>query len=268
MGYTRYLSTIEKWPLGRLWVFALKQAYAALFGGLMLLGIIVSSLFDLPWLARYDWLFVWAIAVQIFMIVTKLEKPREIITIMAFHLVGLGMELFKTAHDIESWVYPEDSFFRLATVPLFSGFMYAAVGSYIARVWRIFEFHFTHYPPRVYTALLAIAIYINFFTHHYVYDFRWVLFAALLALYWRTKIYFKVITSVHTMPLVIGFVLVALVIWLAENIATYFEAWLYPNQAAAWHMVPLQKIGSWLLLMVISFVMVDLLRAFYRKRLR
>ncbi len=31
-----------------------------------------------------------------------------------------------------SWIYPEALFLRIAGVPLFSGFMYAAVGSYIA----------------------------------------------------------------------------------------------------------------------------------------
>lgn len=264
MGYTRYLRAIEKWPLGKFWVFLVKQAWAALFGGLMLFGIIVTSLVDLPWLPRYDWLFLWAITVQIFMIATKLEKPREIITIMAFHLVGLGMELFKTAPGIASWVYPEDAFFRIATVPLFSGFMYAAVGSYIARVWRMSEFRFTHYPPRIYTALLAIGIYVNFFTHHYFYDLRWLLFAFLAILYWRTVVFYKLVSSTHSMPLLLGFFLVASVIWFAENVATYFKIWLYPNQSVAWELVPFQKIGSWLLLVVISFVMVDLLRAFYR----
>ena len=42
----------------------------------------------------------------------------------------------------------------LYTVPLFAGFMYSAVGSYIARCWRIFKFYFTDYPPFIYTALL------------------------------------------------------------------------------------------------------------------
>jgi uncharacterized membrane protein YoaT (DUF817 family) len=32
-------------------------------------------------------------------------------------------------------------------VPLFTGFMYAAIGSYIARCWRLFDFRFTRHPP-------------------------------------------------------------------------------------------------------------------------
>ena len=53
-------------------------------------------------------------------------------------LVGTVMEMFKTG--VGSWIYPEPSFFRIGGVPLFSGFMYAAVGSYIARAWRLFDF--------------------------------------------------------------------------------------------------------------------------------
>ncbi len=61
------------------------------------------------------------------------------------------------------------------------------------------------------------------------------------------------------MPLVLGLTLIALFIWLAENIGTYAGVWLYPHQVHAWHPVGIEKIGSWLLLMVISFIMIDLL---------
>lgn len=62
---------------------------------------------------------------------------------------------------------PGDAFFHAANVPLFSGFMHAAAGSYIAPAWRVFDLSFTHYPRRLYTIFLAQAIYLNFFTHHY-----------------------------------------------------------------------------------------------------
>ncbi len=65
--------------------------------------------------------------------------------------------------------------------------------------------------------------------------------------------------KVRHMPLVGGFLLIALFIWLAENISTYMRVWLYPDQLHAWTLVSVNKIGSWLLLMVISFIMVDLL---------
>lgn len=251
------LSWVRRWPLGALWVFGIKQAWAALFGGLMLLGIVVTHYIQLPWLARFDWLFVWAIAIQVFMLATKLEKPREVITIALFHLVGLGMELFKTSGAIGSWSYDGDAFFRVLTVPLFSGFMYAAVGSYIARSWRVMELSYTNYPNRALTIILAVLIYVNFFTHHYIWDFRMLLFAALVLLYGRTVVTFKLVDTYHKPPLLVAFVLIALFIWIAENISTFTSTWLYPEQVNGWQLVSIGKLGSWLLLMVISFVMIE-----------
>lgn len=39
------------------------------------------------------------------------------------------------------------------------------------------------------------------------------------------------------MNLALGFLLVASVIWIAENIATYSKVWIYPSQSVVWHMV-------------------------------
>lgn len=246
-------------------MFFIKQAWAALFGGLLLFAIIFTHFVELPWLPRYDWLFIWAVLVQIGMLAFRLERPREVIAIVLFHLVGLGMELFKTSGDIASWTYPEDSTIRLATVPLFSGFMYAAVGSYLTRVWRVLELRFTHYPRRWMTAVLAVLIYMNFFTHHFFYDIRYLLFAAVAVLYWRTWVYYRLNTNRHNMPLLVGFVLIAFVIWLAENVGTLMGVWLYPSQAAAWQPVGCEKFGSWFLLMIISFIMIDILRAAFER---
>ena len=260
------LTKISTLPGGQLWVFAIKQAWAALFGGLMLVALIVTNYVELPWLSRYDWLFVIAIAIQGLMLLTKLEKPHEVITILCFHLVGLGMELFKTSSSIGSWTYPEESLIVLGNVPLFSGFMYAAVGSYIARSWRIMNLTFSHYPKRRYTIALGLAIYINFFTHHYVYDFRNVLFAGLLLLFGRSWISYILQTKNRRMPFLVAALLTTFFIWLSENIGSYVGAWLYPNQMDGWHLVSVSKIGSWLLLMVISFIMIDLLHYLRTKK--
>lgn len=249
-----------------LWVFAIRQAWAALFGGLIIGAILLTQFVTLPWLPRYDWLFLFAIMIQGFMLITRLEKPHEVITILVFHLIGLGMELFKTSANIGSWSYPGEAYFKLGNVPLFSGFMYAAVGSYIARAWRVMDLAFNPYSNRIYTLVLAFAIYTNFFTHHYLHDIRWLLFVAIILLYGRVWVSYTLYTTVHRMPLIVGFGLIALVIWLAENIATYTSVWLYPDQVNQWHMVSITKIGSWILLMIISFIMVDMLY-YIRKRM-
>ncbi|MGB3502720.1 MAG: DUF817 domain-containing protein [Mesorhizobium sp.] len=239
-------------------VFGLKQAWACLFGGALLV-LIVSTRYLWPedaTLTRYDFLFLAALGIQAALLALRLETWREASVILIFHAVGTAMELFKT--DVGSWTYPEENLFRIAGVPLFSGFMYAAVGSYLARITRIFDMRYSNYPPLWATLLLAAAIYVNFFAHHFVIDMRWALFAVTAALYWRCWVHYRVFRFRHRMPLLIGFFLVALFIWFAENIATWSRAWVYPGQADEWHMVSLAKLGAWYLLMIISFVLVTL----------
>jgi uncharacterized membrane protein YoaT (DUF817 family) len=239
-------------------VFGLKQGWACLFGGAMLFLIIATKYVppEAVGIARYDFLFLAALAVQVAMLAFKLEKPSEATVILIFHVVGTAMEIFKTSAG--SWIYPEESFFRIAGVPLFSGFMYASVGSYLARISRIFDMRYTSYPPLWMTMLLAAAIYVNFFAHHFVLDMRYVLFAATALIYLRTTVHYRVFRFRHRMPLLLGFLLVALFIWFAENIGTWSRAWIYPGQGEAWTPVSIQKVGAWYLLMIISFVLVTL----------
>ena len=266
----RLLPPLERW-LGRAlppqWtkalveflVFGIKQAWACLFGGLLLLGILVTHyVYPETWaLARYDFLFLYAIAIQGTFLVTRLERPSEALVILIFHLVGTAMEVFKT--DAGSWVYPDENLLRIGGVPLFSGFMYAAVGSYFARVARGFEFQWRSYPPLWTTLLLAAAIYINFFSHHFTLDIRYGLFAVTALLFWHCEVHYRVWRWRHRMPLLLGFFLVSLFIWIAENVATFGQVWLYPDQEAGWQFVSVQKLGSWYLLMIISWVLVTLI---------
>ena len=237
-------------------LFGFKQAWACLFGGLMLGLLLLTHFFypDNASLARYDFLTLAAILIQILMLAFRLETIDEATVILAFHIVGTVMELFKTANG--SWLYPEASFLKIGAVPLFSGFMYAAVGSSIARIWRIFDFRFSGYQAHLPATLLAVAIYVNFFAHHWLPDIRYLLFAVMIWLFRRTKVWFTVWREARWMPLLLGCFLVALFIWFAENIGTFSKAWAYPNQAEGWQMVSLAKLGSWYLLIYISVILV------------
>ncbi len=261
--YLDLLQTLHAWVLNprnklhrlfsEILVFGIKQAWACLFGGLLLTLIIASSLFypEQAILSRYDFLFIGAILIQIGLIAFKLETFAELKVIIIFHIIGTIMEIFKT--EMGSWTYPEDSVIRINQVPLFSGFMYSAIGSYIARAWRGFDFRFTHHPTTWLVLLLSAAIYINFFSHHFIGDARIALFAITGMLFLRTQIYFKILDRYRSMPLIAGFVLVAMFIWLAENISTMANIWLYPSQQSGWVLVPFSKMGSWFLLMIISY---------------
>jgi uncharacterized membrane protein YoaT (DUF817 family) len=136
--------------------------------------------------------------------------------------------------------------------------MYGCVGSYIARITRLFEVKFINYPPIWTTWALAILAYINFFTHHYVVDARYALFAFSALIFWRTWFTFTPDRNVRRMPMLIGALLVSLFIWFAENLGTFAAAWVYPSQRDGWHVVPIEKMGSWYLLMLLSFVLVTL----------
>ena len=239
--------------------FGIKQGWASLFGAL-LLALLIGTHLLYPRgasLSRYDFLVLAAIAIQAVMLAAKLETWEEAKVIFIFHVVGTAMEVFKTS--VGSWIYPEASFLRIGGVPLFTGFMYAAIGSYIARCWRLFDFRFSHHPPLPLLGLLGLGIYVNFFAHHYVADMRLPLYAATVLLFGRCWVFFKVWRRWRRMPLLLGFTLVALFIWFAENIGTFTAAWMYPHQRHGWALVPSSKLGAWFLLMIISYALVAML---------
>ncbi|WBU65186.1 DUF817 domain-containing protein [Paracoccus aerodenitrificans] len=243
-------------PVRDLVMFTLKMGWSALFGGLLLIAILLSkSVWQPDWaLERYDALFLFAVAVQALFLALRMESGAEARVILLFHITGTAMELFKTWAG--SWAYPEPAFFRIAGVPLFSGFMYASVGSFIARAIRNFDMRYVPYPPFPATVLLAVAIYVNFFAHHYLPDIRWLLFAATILIYGRTWIWFR-ISRWYRLPMVISAFLASLFLWIAENIGTHTGTWLYAGQNEA-QLVSFAKIGSWYLLLYVSFVTVTL----------
>src|SRR5439155_554270 len=62
------------------------------------------------------------------------------------------------------------------------------------------------------------------------------------------------------MPLLLGLFLVAAFIWVAENIGTLTKTWIYPSQRNGWSLVGAEKLGSWFLLLIISYTLVALIR--------
>lgn len=241
--------------------FGVKQAWACLFAGIMLALILATHLWypraaPLP---RYDVLTLAAVAIQAGLLWLRLETWEEARIIAVFHAAGTLMEVFKTA--MGSWVYPEPSFLRLAGVPLFTGFMYAAVGSFMVRAWRLFDFHFTRPPPTPWLVALSLAIYVNFFTHHFVADVRVILFVAAAVVLGPATIHYRVWHVHRRMPLLCAALLAAVFIWLAENIGTFGAIWLYPHQAIGWRPVSVGKYGSWFLLMILSWTLVVVLRS-------
>ncbi|MDN3453844.1 MULTISPECIES: DUF817 family protein [unclassified Psychrobacter] len=240
---------------------------SALFGILLLLAFVLTH--QMSWsiagIYRYDVLLAYALMIQVFLVYFKLETPREVWVIAIFHILAMAMELFLTHPKIGSWDYPEQAICKIANVPLFAGFMYSAVGSFIARGLRLFNASFTNFPSLIWVGLLAVSSYVNFFTKFFVPDIRNILFLASVVLFWKTKMFFQIHNGnnlqlcdakQYQLPFLPLLLFLAFLVWLAENIATFANIWQYPSQENLWHMVGWGKLGSWYLLLILSLVLV------------
>lgn len=247
-GFKRFL-----WEF---WFFGIKQARACLFVTLFFAAVFLmpqEGVFGLP---RYDALLIIALGIQAWMVWTKLESIDELKAICIFHAVGFALEAFKTSGTIQAWSYPDFAYTKVLNVPLFSGFMYAAVGSYIIQAWRLLNLRVLHFPPYWLATLTALAIYGNFFTHHYIGDYRWYITPFILGLYARSVVIYRPLDRDRRMPLLLSFILIGFFIWVAENISTFYGIWKYPNQMGAWANVHVSKWGSWSLLVIMTITIV------------
>lgn len=245
-------------PLVWLLHFGAKQALCCVFAASIFLIMAVSKVVTVPFLHRYDLILLVCIAVQWLLLHFKWESRDELKVIMVFHLIGLGLELFKV--HVGSWSYPEQAWSKFAGVPLYSGFMYSSVASYICQAWKRLELEVTAWPGAVLSWGLSFAIYANFFTHHVFYDLRWVIIGCLFWVFRRSTVSYTVNGRRYAMPMLLGFFLVALFVWLTENISTFLGAWAYPDQTVSWSIVHWGKITSWFLLVIISMVIVAQLK--------
>ena len=239
--------------------FGTKAASAALFGLLLLIAFAVTAPMgsqEYYGFFRYDYLLFYALSIQVCLIYLKLESWAEAKVIALFHIMAMGMEIFLTHPAIASWQYPQPAVFKLLTVPLFAGFMYSAVGSFFARSLRLYKVSFENLPRFANMLCLAVLSYLNFMTKFFIPDYRLVLFAWSIIIFWKTKLYFQLSDSRFKVPMLPILLLLAFLIWIAENISTFYKIWLYPSQVDAWHMVGWGKLGSWYLLFLLSLVLV------------
>lgn len=232
--------------------FAWGQTRACAFAIALLAGVTASGLLPGLPVARYDLLVGYGVLLTLLFWLRGWETGRDVAVIAVCHVIGLAFELVKVS--LGSWSYPEPAVLKFAGVPLYGGFLYAAVGSYICRAWHLFDLELVRYRPRS-TAVVAAAIYVNFFTHHWLPDARWPLAALLLVVTAGSSARFTVRGVRLSMPLALSFVLIGFFLWLAENLATYVGAWRYPYQLHGWQPVGVEKFGAWSLLISITVVL-------------
>jgi len=238
--------------------FTFKEARSCIFAGSFFILLFTSQYFSFFGLHQYDFLFLATILIQLVLFLLKLETKDEIKVIFIFHLLGFGLELFKTSAFLQIWTYldVESAIFKFQTVPLYSGFMYSAVASYMIQCWRILKLKLTDYPPKNWVRILGVLIYLNFFTNAFVYDIRYFLVLAIFIIFHKSKVHFVAYKKTRWMPLILAFFLIGFFIWLAENMSTFLGAWVYLHQTDNWKVVNFEIIISWFLMVIVSFILV------------
>jgi uncharacterized membrane protein YoaT (DUF817 family) len=257
-GETRKVRFIKQ-----LFQFGYLQALSCVFPVLIFLSLAASSMVPLP-LPRYDLLLIICIVAQFVMFRMGMETKDEVYVITLFHVLGLLLEIHKVHHG--SWSYPEAAYTKFFGVPLYAGFMYASVGSYICQAWRNLHLSIHRWPNTFLASVGGVAIYLNFFTNAFIYDVRWFIVVYLIVVFYRSQFKFQVNERTYSIPALLSFILVGFFIWLAENIATFYGAWKYAYQHAGWQMVKWHKISSWGLLVIVSIILVAELKKIKLKR--
>jgi uncharacterized membrane protein YoaT (DUF817 family) len=219
---------------------------AFIFGMLAFSHLIPSTL-----IPRYDFMLLMCVVAQIILVFIGWETKEEFLMICTFHIIGLVMEIYKV--NVGSWSYPESACTKIFGVPLYSGFMYASVTSYMIAAWHRFELKFTNWPSPWICVSLAILIYLNFFTNHFMWDYRYLIAILIVIFFYKSNVHFKNINVHRKMPVLISFFLIAFFIFIAENMATFLGAWKYTYQHGSWQMVKWHKLSSWTFMVMISY---------------
>lgn len=234
-------------------LFVKLQALCCLFPVLVFSMLALSHLFS-GIVPRYDFMLAACVGIQMALYFCRIETRDEVLVICCFHLLGLAMEIFKI--HIGSWSYPEFAYAKIFGVPLYSGFMYASVASYMCQAWRRFDLQINSWPPHWITRTLGALIYLNFFTDHFIYDMRYIIGLFILYYFRRSTVTFYVEGKAYRMPVILSFLLIGFFIWIGENAATFLGAWKYAYQHKSWTMVNYQKISSWAFLVIVSYIIV------------
>ncbi len=242
-----------------LWAFVVIEAKCLLFPLLIVLGLAATQRFSIPGVARYDLMLVYCLAIQWALVRRGMETVSELRAVCVFHALGLILEIHRTS--IGAWTYPDPGLLRIGTVPLFSGFMYASVASYLLQAWRRFDLEFVGLPKPWVGVALSVAAYGSFFAMR---GARITLIALILLSLWRAWVSFAVAGRRLRMPLGLAFGCISGAVWVGENLGTFFNGWRYPHQAHGWQPVEGTKAAAWFLLVVVGFNIMERFKAWER----
>lgn len=240
--------------------FVWLEAQACAFPFALVALLALTRAVELPWIARYDWMFVFCVLIQLVMVALRIETWRDAAVVGLFHLLGMGLELYKVSNG--SWSYPGESLLAVGPVPLYAGFMYGSVASFMALAWRKHRLHPEGWPPTPAALLVGVLIYLQFFVPTWSIASRIAMVIVVAFAFRRCTVHFDCAGDRYWIPMPLAFLLIGSMIYVAENIATFLGAWSYPYQAEGWVPVHGAKLFSWVLLMTVSLIVV----AEYKRR--
>lgn len=246
-----------KFLMSFVWIEAQACTFPFALIGLLALTRVV----EIPWFPRNDWLFILCVLIQVAMVVTKLESIRDAMVVALFHLLGMGLELYKVQQG--SWSYPGEAHLHIGPVPLYAGFMYGSVASFMCLAWKKHDLRASDWPTLGTTIPFALVVYAQFFVPVWPMAARLVMVAVTVWLFRKSLVHFSAAGQRWHIPMPLAFALIGTMIYIAENIGTALGAWLYPHQLNGWQPVHPTKLLSWILLMTVSLVIV----AEYKRRL-
>ena len=184
--------------------FTYEQALSCLFPVVIFLTLALSKIVLIPGLYRYDFILIVCLLMQWVMYKTGLETKDELKVITVFHLIGLLLEIYKV--HFGSWSYPEEAYSKVLSSTL--------QRLYVCKCCKL---HMPSVEKTTFTNVsLAESYFCNtsrsndllqFFTHHFLYDFRWFLTLLLFIVFFRTFVEFSLRGVTYKMPLVLSFFL-------------------------------------------------------------
>lgn len=227
------------------------QARAAVFGAIFILSIAgTAAVWETAWpVARYDALALLGVAALTIMFALGAHSTSDALPIGLVFALGVVLELYKI--ETGAWMYPEGSELAIGQKPLFVGFMYAAVASYLIRALRVKALEIRGMPPLFVAVLVGGLVYGAYFLPSQIWV-RFGLIGLVTLVFWRATLRAP---SGSWLPLPVALGLAASLIWVAENIGTFSGTWAYPNDGAL-GLVTLSKLGAWYLLLSVCFIVV------------
>lgn len=228
------------------------QVLAAGYALLLIGGLLVADLVPLP-VAQYDATLIYCVVVTVVAGGFGWLTRRELIAMLAGYVAVMVTELVAVAQGERS--YPLEGWSEIGGVPLLAGFGGAAVVSYVCRLWRLLAIEVEHFQS-VMAGGVALLIYANFISRHWLLDIRALLAPLLLVVLRRCWVTFTLCDRQRRIPAALGYLATVLPLWALERLCAFLadDGWL-------WSAVPVGSAGSWALLVAAAFLAVTFLKS-------